>query len=78
MAPNMTFAELASEEQIQRTAQALEANGMRTYIADNGDEARRIILELLPEGGRGRLMANPARLIRFCWSMVKAGQIGSL
>lgn len=50
LAPNMTFAELASEEQIQRTAQALEVNGMRTYIADNGDEARRIILELLPEG----------------------------
>lgn len=50
LAPNMTFAELASEEQIQRTVQALEVNGMRTYIADNGDEARRIILELLPEG----------------------------
>lgn len=49
LAPNITFAELASEEQIQRTAQALEANGMRTYMADNGDEARRIILDLLPE-----------------------------
>ncbi len=50
LAPNMTFAELASEEQIQRTAQALEANGMRTYIVNNGDEARRIVLDLLPEG----------------------------
>lgn len=50
LAPNMTFAELASEGQIQRTAQALEANGMRTYIAHTGDEARRIVLDLLPEG----------------------------
>lgn len=50
LAPNMTFAELASEEQIQRTIQALEANGMRTYIANNGDEARRIVFDLLPEG----------------------------
>jgi hypothetical protein len=50
LAPNMTFAKLASAEQIQHTAQALEANGMRTYIVDNGDEARRLILDLLPEG----------------------------
>jgi L-lactate utilization protein LutC len=46
----MTFAKLASEEQIRRTTQALEANGMHTYIANNGDEARQIVLNLLPEG----------------------------
>ncbi|MBE7553077.1 MAG: LUD domain-containing protein [Anaerolineales bacterium] len=45
----MTFAEPASAEQIRRTAQALEANGMRTYVANSGDEARRIVLDLLPE-----------------------------
>lgn len=50
LAPNMTFAEPASDGQIRRTVQALEANGMRTYIANNGDEARRIIFDLLPEG----------------------------
>lgn len=50
LAPNMAFAELAAEEQIRRTAQALEANGMRTYVANNGDEARHIVFDLLPEG----------------------------
>ncbi|MFN8457578.1 MAG: lactate utilization protein [Anaerolineae bacterium] len=50
LTPNMTFAELASEEQIRRTVEALEINGMRTHIANNGDEARQIVLSLLPEG----------------------------
>ncbi len=50
LAPNMAFAELASEEQIRRTAQALQANGMRTYIANNGAKAKQIVLGLLPEG----------------------------
>ncbi|HRV94937.1 MAG TPA: LUD domain-containing protein [Anaerolineae bacterium] len=50
LAPNMDFAQLASDEQVQRTIQALKANGMDTYLANNGDEARRIVLDLLPDG----------------------------
>jgi hypothetical protein len=48
--PNEEFAQLASDAQIARVAQALEANGMRALVVPNGDEARRMVLELLPEG----------------------------
>lgn len=45
-----TFTQLASDEQINRTAQALEANGIHTLIAKSGDEAKRLFFELIPEG----------------------------
>jgi hypothetical protein len=48
--PNVAFAKLASDEQIERTAQALEANGIHTLVADNGDEAKKMVFDLLPEG----------------------------
>lgn len=50
LVPNQEFAKLASAERIQRTAQALEANGIRALIAENGEEARRLFFELVPEG----------------------------
>lgn len=48
--PNTEFAELASDEQIKRTAQALEKNNIKTLIAENREEAKRMFFELLPEG----------------------------
>lgn len=48
--PEKTFASLASDEQIKRTATALEANGIHTLIAENGEEAKRMFSELVPEG----------------------------
>ncbi|HCK67542.1 MAG TPA: hypothetical protein DHW49_14875 [Anaerolineae bacterium] len=44
------FSEVASEEQIKRTAQALEANGIKTLIAENAEDAKRLFFELVPEG----------------------------
>jgi hypothetical protein len=49
-APNVEFARLASDEQIQRTAQALEKNNIKTLIAENGEDAKRMFFELVPEG----------------------------
>lgn len=49
LAPNEEFKKLASDEQIRRTAEALEANGIQTIIAQNGEEAKRIFFELVPE-----------------------------
>jgi L-lactate utilization protein LutB len=40
--PNPEFAILASDEQIERTVKALEANGIHAVVAENGEEARRI------------------------------------
>jgi len=48
--PNMEFAKLASDEQIQRTILALDANNIHALLAENGAEAKRIFFELLPQG----------------------------
>jgi L-lactate utilization protein LutC len=49
-APNPVFAKLASDEQIERTAEALEANGIHTLIAKDRAEAKRLFFELVPQG----------------------------
>ena len=44
------FAQLASDERIGRTARALEARNIDVLIAENGEEAKRMFFELVPEG----------------------------
>lgn len=56
--PHPDFARLASEEQIERVVQALEANGIHAIIAENGQEAKRIFFELVPEGAEVFLGAS--------------------
>jgi hypothetical protein len=58
LAPNEEFKQLASDEQIERTVKALEANGIQAVIAENGEEARRIFFELVPEGAEVFLGAS--------------------
>jgi hypothetical protein len=48
--PNPRFAKLPDEATIQRTAEALKAKGYNVHIAATAAEAKRLILELLPEG----------------------------
>jgi len=55
---NMDFAELATDEQIERTAKALEANNIHTLIAENGAEAKRLFFELIPDGAEVFLGAS--------------------
>jgi len=43
------FSEVVSDEQIKRTAQALEANGIKTLIAENAEDAKRLFFELVPD-----------------------------
>lgn len=47
---NKEFAELANNEQIERTAKALEKNNITALIAESGTEAKRMFFELLPDG----------------------------
>lgn len=56
--PNQEFAKLANDEQIGRTAKALEANGIHAVIAKNGEEAKRIFFELVPDGAEVFLGAS--------------------
>jgi len=50
LAPNQEFTKLASNEQIERVAKALELNGMKVLIAENGEEAKKLVLDLVPQG----------------------------
>ena len=48
--PNRAFSALASDDQVSRTIQALEANHIQTILVATGDEARSRVLSLLPAG----------------------------
>src|ERR1700690_4177368 len=50
LVPNKTFAKLASDDQIDRAKKALEANGFQVLIAKNGEEAKRLFFEMVPNG----------------------------
>jgi acyl-CoA hydrolase len=58
LTPNQTWAKLASDEQIERTAAALETNGMRAIVVDTGDEARHQVFNLLPAGAQVLTMTS--------------------
>ncbi len=55
---NEAFAQLATDEQIERTAKSLEANGIHTLIAQDGEEARRLFFEMVPDGSEVFLGAS--------------------
>jgi len=48
--PNQEFTQLASEEQITKTVQALETNGIRTLVVETDEEARTRVLDMIPSG----------------------------
>jgi hypothetical protein len=50
LVPNKAFTKIASDEQIARAAKALEVNGIQVLIAKNGEEAKRLFFELVPDG----------------------------
>jgi hypothetical protein len=56
--PVEEFARLATEEKIERTSKALEANGIHTLVAENAAEAKRLFFELVPEGAEVFLGAS--------------------
>ena len=46
------FAVMADDERVERTATALEVNGISVVRAANAEEAKRIVLELVPAGAQ--------------------------
>jgi hypothetical protein len=58
LASAQEFAELPEDARIERTVEALEANGIRTLVAENGAEARSMFFELVPEGSEVFLAAS--------------------
>lgn len=47
---NEKFGQLADDESINRTIEALKQNGMQAMVAGSGSAAKQKLLELLPEG----------------------------
>ena len=45
-----SFGDRADDATIERTAEALRGKGYAVHVVENGDEAKRVILDLLPEG----------------------------
>src|SRR5437763_16904532 len=55
------FTQLASEGQIARTMQALEAHGIRAVVFETGEEARNYVLDLIPSGAQ--VYNSPSRTL---------------
>jgi hypothetical protein len=49
-APNLIFSQLASDQQIDQTVEALKANNIDVKVVNTGQEAREHVLSLIPEG----------------------------
>ena len=50
--PSRRFATTADLERLARTAAALEANGITVFRAADAEEAKRLVLDLIPEGAQ--------------------------
>jgi L-lactate utilization protein LutC len=52
--PSITgqFGTLADEARVKRAAAALEANGIKVFLAPDATEAKQIVLSLIPEGAQ--------------------------
>jgi hypothetical protein len=48
--PNPEFERQADRAHLERTAAALASRGFLAHVADSGKEARRLVLEAIPEG----------------------------
>ena len=50
MKPNEKYGQLANEETIQKTVKALQSNNFKVEVVENSEEAKKKVLELLPQG----------------------------
>ncbi len=58
LAPDQLCSQIASEEQIARTAEALKANGFRVLIAEDAEEAKKLFFENIPGGAQVHTSAS--------------------
>ena len=50
LVPNVKYANLATDAQVEKAAAALRANGITVIVAENNAQARESVLALLPQG----------------------------
>ena len=61
LVPNEAYAGLASDEQVARTAQALEANNIHTVVVEDGEQAKTELWKLIPAGAE--VFTNTSRTL---------------
>lgn len=52
------FNELANEEAINKTVEALKQNGIEAFVAENGEAAKKKLYEFLPKGSEVMIMTS--------------------
>ena len=74
-APADPFGNRASDATIERTAEALRAKGYAVHVVENGDEARKVVTDLLPEGAEvGQGASTTLELIGITHEIEESGR----
>lgn len=50
LVPNKEFSRLATDEQLNLVVEALDANNIHAIVVENGEDAKKVVLELIPPG----------------------------
>jgi L-lactate utilization protein LutC len=50
LVPNQKFARLATDQQVEAVVNALETRNIHAVVVNNGEEAKKLVLELVPQG----------------------------
>jgi len=58
MKPNQKFNKLASEKALAKAVSSLERNGIRAFVVENGNQAKKRVLEILPDGAQVLTMTS--------------------
>lgn len=73
------FGELAADESINNAKEALEKNGIKVFIAENAEEAKKKVLELIPEGAEVMNMTSETlRITGIADEILKSGKYNSV
>jgi L-lactate utilization protein LutC len=59
LTPNREFARLATDKQIEDVVNALETRNIHAVVVNNGEEAKKVVLNLIPQGAE--VYANVSR-----------------
>lgn len=79
MKPNQEFGKLASNDAIEKTVEALERNGIKAFVAENGSEAKRKAIEMLPEGAEILTMTSQtAEMVSLAKEVNESGKYDSV
>ncbi|OGS44240.1 MAG: hypothetical protein A2539_02340 [Elusimicrobia bacterium RIFOXYD2_FULL_34_15] len=76
---NKKYGILADDETVEKTAVALKNNGINTFIVNNGEEAKKKVLEIIPKNAEVMNMTSTTLLsIGLEKEIIESGQFDSV